>query len=41
MQSYIHAMEKFTHQGVPWVSKYVGEEGEGVNGMDNEARCVV
>jgi len=41
MRSYIHAMEKFTHQGVPWVSKYVGEEGEGVNGMDNEARCVV
>lgn len=41
IRSYIHAMENFTHQGVPWVNNYVGEEGEGVNGMDNEARCVV
>jgi len=39
---YVHSLEKFTHMGLTWVSKFVGEEGEGVrSGTGDEMRTVV
>eukprot|EP00550_Attheya_septentrionalis_P007830 CAMPEP_0198285960 /NCGR_PEP_ID=MMETSP1449-20131203/5168_1 /TAXON_ID=420275 /ORGANISM="Attheya septentrionalis, Strain CCMP2084" /LENGTH=855 /DNA_ID=CAMNT_0043983579 /DNA_START=125 /DNA_END=2692 /DNA_ORIENTATION=+ len=42
MRSYLHALEEFTHLGLPWISRFVGEEGSGiVSHVDNEERLVV
>mmetsp|Transcript_16904 Transcript_16904/g.38026 ORF Transcript_16904/g.38026 Transcript_16904/m.38026 type:complete len:131 (-) Transcript_16904:177-569(-) len=42
IMEYVHTLEKFTHLGLPWVSKFVGEEGEGVrSGKGDEMRTVV
>jgi len=41
IRSYVHAIERFTHTGLSWITCFVGEEGKGVNGDDNEARWVV
>ena len=41
MRSYLHALEQFTHLGLPWVSTFVGEEGDGIFTTDNEERNVV
>uniref|UniRef100_A0A7S4T1U3 Fungal lipase-type domain-containing protein n=1 Tax=Ditylum brightwellii TaxID=49249 RepID=A0A7S4T1U3_9STRA len=42
MRGYVHAVEQFTHNGLPWVTDFVGTEGKGiVSGVDQEERHVV
>ena len=42
MRAYSYGLEQFTHFGLPWVSDFVGEDGEGiVSDMDHESRHVV
>mmetsp|Transcript_21686 Transcript_21686/g.25045 ORF Transcript_21686/g.25045 Transcript_21686/m.25045 type:complete len:618 (+) Transcript_21686:390-2243(+) len=40
MRNYVHAIEKFTHNGCQWVEKFAGE-GDGILAADNEQRLVV
>jgi len=40
--SYINCLELFTKSSdLQWVSHYVGQEGKGISGLDNEERCIV
>ena len=41
IKSYIHALDRYTQSNLPWVTQFVGEEGKGVSGADDEVRCVV
>ena len=41
LRSYKHVLERYTVLKLPWVNTFVGEEGRGVSGQDNELRCVV
>ena len=41
LKSYIQSIERFTHMGNPWIKSFVGEEGKGISGLDNEVRRVV
>jgi len=41
MKSYLHSMEHIVRQQLPWVSAFVGEEGDGVRSADNEERIMV
>lgn len=41
MESYLHALEHFMQQQLPWVSSFVGEEGAGITTADNEERSIV
>jgi len=39
--SYLNALEFFALFEELWVSRYIGEQGEGISGLNNEERCVV
>ena len=41
INSYTRALYKFKENRISWVKSYVGEEGKGVNGINNESRFVV
>jgi len=41
IRSYVNSILSFTYPGRPWVASFVGEEGRGISGMDDEVRCVV
>jgi len=38
IRAYVHAIERFTHRGMPWVKGYVGEMGKGVKASQGEVR---
>ena len=41
IQDYVGAMEPFARKHLPWISTFVGEDGKGVRGKDNENRLMV
>jgi len=38
---YVGALEPFALNQVPWIASYIGEDGEGVRGKDDEKRLMV
>ena len=41
IHSYVHVLEKFSCRGLSWVKSFVGEDGKGVAGKNNEKRLLV
>jgi len=41
IQSYISALQNITTRKIPWVKTYVGEEGKGCKGKNDEKRLLV
>jgi hypothetical protein len=41
IQDYVGAMEPFATKHLPWITTFVGEDGQGVHGKDNEDRLMV
>jgi hypothetical protein len=41
ISSYVISLQQYHDPSRPWVTNFVGEEGPGISGINDEVRCMV